>query len=118
MPIKDEPKQRLPRTLIATYTVKEMVIWNVDLMDENAVKRTLSGAAQDFIEGYKKTKHYNTGEMEHQDMADRYGTILDKTSTNDVKKMYLECFNVNKKGTKAKKEMLRMLVKLLVNREK
>ena len=119
MSIKDEPKRRLPTTLNATYTVNKTVIWSVNVMDENAVKKTLSGPhGHEFIDGYKKSKYYNTAELKRQDMADRYGTILDKSTTDDVRKMYLECFTVKKKANKAKKEMVRMLANLLVNREK
>jgi len=50
MSIKDEPKQRLPTTLIATFIVKETPLWSINVMDENAVKKTLNGPnGQEFI---------------------------------------------------------------------
>ena len=88
-------------------------------MDENAVKTLLSGpAGQDYTDGYKVNRNYNTANLDHQDMADRYGAILDKSTTEEVTNMYQECFTVEKKGKKSKKQMVRMLANLLANGEK
>ena len=103
----------------ATYIVNKAIIWSVDVMDENAVKTQLSGGTgQDLIDAYKSSKHYNTAGLERQDMADRYGTILDRSTTDEVKDMYQQCFTVQTKANKPKKEMVRMLANLLANREK
>ena len=88
-------------------------------MDENAVKTQLNGGpGQEFLDVYKGSKFYNTAGLEHQDMADRYGTILNRSTTDEVKDMYQQCFTVQKKANKPKKEMVRMLANLLANREK
>jgi len=43
--------------------------------------------------------------IENQDMADKYGSIIDKSTMEEVKERYEECFIVERKKKKNKKDI-------------